>query len=159
MARAIWSACCRRSPSSHALAVVSRARRRPLETTYAPLRLLLGGHIVISDDGDLGNRLVGVDPIAVREIIDALVGDEPAELQVSLLDSYVVLRMPLDESLSEVRGGPLVAMAQSLQRYAGTPVETLAAGQVVLERFGGGLDITDAGVQLWLPRVQTKAGE
>lgn len=136
-----------------ALAVVSRARRRPLERTHAPLRLLLGGHIVLSDAGDLGNRLVEIDPIAVREIIDAMCADEPAEIQVTLLDSYVVLRLPLQEALADVRGAPLVALAQSLQRHAGTLVETLAAAQVVLERSGGGLDITDGGVQLWLPRV------
>ena len=138
-----------------ALTSVSRARRRSLETGRAPLRLLLGGHVVISDAGDLGSRLVAVDPIAVLEIIDAVCGEGPTEIQVSLTDGFAVLRLPLDESLSEVRGAPLVGLAQSLQLHAGTLVETLAAAQVVLERVGGRIDITDEGVRLWLPRAES----
>lgn len=140
-----------------ALAVVSRARRRPLEIGHAPLRLLLGGHIVISDEGDLGSRLVRVDAIALREIIDAVCGDDAVEIHVLLLDAYVVLRLPLPAALAEVRGAPLVAMVQSLQYHAGTLVETLAASQVVLDRCGGAIDVRDDGVHLWLPRVDTSA--
>ena len=136
-----------------ALTVVSRARRRPLEARRAPLRLLLGGHVVISDAGDLGSRLVGVDPIAVREIIDAVCGDAPAEIHVSLLNTFAVVRLPLHESLAEVRGSPLAALAHSLQQHAGTLVETLAGAQVILERCAGAIEITDEGVRLWLPRV------
>jgi len=140
-----------------ALAVVSRARRRVLEISHVPLRLLLGGHIVISDEGDLGNRLVRVDPIALREIIDAVCGDDPVDIHVLLLDAYVVLRLPLPAALAEVRGGPLVTMVQSLQYHAGTLVETLAASQVVLDRCGGAIDVRDDGVHLWLPRVDVSA--
>jgi len=138
-----------------ALTSVSRARRRPLEPTRAPLRLLLGGHVVISDAGDLGSRLVSVDPVAVLEIIDAVCGEGPTEIQVSLTDGFAVLRLPLDESLAAVRGAPLVALAQSLQLHAGTLLETLAAAQVVLERTHGRVDIADEGVRLWLPRSET----
>jgi signal transduction histidine kinase len=137
-----------------ALTSVSRARRRPLEQSRAPLRLLLGGHLVISDAGDLGSRQVGVDPIAIREIIDAVCGEDPAEIAVSLDDTYALLRLPLDASLAEVRGGPLVTLAQSLQLHAGTLVETLAAAEVVLVRCGGRAEIADDGVRLWLPLVQ-----
>jgi signal transduction histidine kinase len=136
-----------------ALTSVSRARRRPLELGRAPLRMLLGGHVVISDAGDLGSRLVSVDPVAVREIIDAVCGDEPVEIQVSLDDDYAVLRLPLNDELSEVRGSPLVALAQSLQMHAGTVVETLAAAQVVIERCGGRIDVVDDGARLWLARA------
>lgn len=140
-----------------ALTTVSRARRRPLEPGRAPLRLLLGGHVVISDAGDLGSRLVTVDPIATLEVIDAVCGEGPAEIQVSLTDGYAVLRLPLGESLATVRGAPLVGLAQSLQLHAGTLVETLAAAQVVLERTGGRMDIVDEGVRLWLPRADAGA--
>ena len=139
-----------------ALTVVSRARRRPLEPSRSPLRMLLGGHIVISDAGDLGNELVRVDPIALRELIDSICGEEPSEIQVTLLDDYVVLRLPLQDSLSEVRGAPLVVLAQSLQHHAGTLVEALAAGQVVLERSDGRVAVTDDGVCIWLPRLEQR---
>ena len=137
-----------------ALAAVSRARRRPLAPSLTPLRLLLGGHVVTSDAGDLGKQLVYVDPIAVRELIDAACG-EPARIQVSLSNTFAVLRFPLDASLAEVRGAPLIALAQSLQQHAGTLVETLAVGETMLERSEGRVGIDDDGVRLWLPRVET----
>jgi len=137
-----------------ALTLISRARRRPLEASRAPLRLLLGGHVVISDDGDLGSRLVSVDPIAVREIIDAVCGEDPTEIHVRLTDDFAVLRLPSTEALADVRGGPLVTLAQSLQMHAGTLVESLAAAQVVTERFGGRLEVDEHGVHVWLPRFE-----
>lgn len=136
------------------LALISRARRRPIEAGRAPLRLLLGGHVVISEDGDLGSRLVSVDPIAVREIIDTVCGDDPAEIHVRLTDEFAVLRLPSTDSLADVRGAPLVTLAQSLQMHAGTLVEALAAGQVVTERFGGRVEVDEHGVHLWLPRIE-----
>ncbi len=141
-----------------ALATVSRARRRPLEPVHAHLRMLLGGHIVLSDAGDLGSRVVQVDPVAVREIIDAVCGDDPVEVQVQVLDAFVVLRLPTDAALDDVEGAPLVTLARSLQRHAGTLIETLAAAEVVMERCGGGLDITDGRVRLWLARSEPDAG-
>ncbi|MFA7248606.1 MAG: hypothetical protein WC273_03155 [Dehalococcoidia bacterium] len=142
-----------------ALTVVSRARRRPLETSRSPLRLLLGGHVVISEAGDLGSRLVAVDPLAVREIIDAVCGEEPAEIHVSLSEAFALLRLPLDEALADVRGAPLVALAHSLQRHAGTLVEALGAAQVMLERSGGHIAIADEGVHVWLPRAESRGSE
>ena len=130
-----------------ALTSISRARRRPLESVRAPLRLLLGGHVVLSDAGDLGNRLVLVDPIAVREIIDAVCGDDPAEVQVSLTGTYAVLHLTLVDP----------ALAQSLHRHSGTVVEALAAGEMVLERLGGGVEVDHDGVRLWLPRADAGA--
>ena len=60
------------------------------------------------------------------------------------------------DSLSEVRGAPLVVLAQSLQHHAGTLVEALAAGQVVLERSDGRVAVTDDGVCIWLPRLEQR---
>lgn len=137
-----------------ALTALSRARRRPLDPSRTPLRLLLGGHVVTSDAGDLGIQLVSVDPIAVRELIDVIGGEEPARIQASLAAGFVVLRFPLDASLAEVRGSPLIAIAQSLQQHAGTLVETLAAGEVMLGRSEGRVGIDHDGVRLWLPRVE-----
>lgn len=134
-----------------ALTTISRARRRPLERGRAPLRLLLGGHVVLSDAGDLGSQLVAVDPIAVREIIDAVCGEGPADIAVALDDTHALLRMPLPVALAEVRGRPLEAIAQSLQLHAGTLVETLAGGEVALQRCGGAVEVADEGVYLWLP--------
>lgn len=141
-----------------ALTAISRARRRPLEASGAPLRMLLGGHVVISDDGDLGGRLVSVDPIAVREIIDTVCGEEPTEIHVRLTDDFAVLRLPGPEALAEVRGAPLVTLVQSLQMHAGTLVESLAAAQVVTERLGGRVEVDGNGVQLWLPRFEAASG-
>ena len=140
-----------------ALAIVSRARRRPLEPVRAPLRLLLGGHIVISDEGDLGSRLVAVDPLMVRELIDAICGEEPAKIDAAVTDRFAVLRLPLPRGFEDLRGAPLVALVESLQRYAGTAVEEMAAGQVIVERQGGTVNVDEAGVRIWLPRADASA--
>lgn len=132
-----------------ALTAVSRARRRPLDATPAPLAMILGGHVVLSDEGDLGRRAVAVDVLAVREHLDATWGDEPVEIHVRLEGGFAVLSCPevapgLDEE-------PLSALAGSLQTYAGGPVQTLAVAQVILERLGGRVRCGDGRTTFWLP--------
>ena len=56
-----------------------------------------------------------------------------------------MLRLPLPHGCEELRGGPLPALVESLQRYAGTPVEELAAGQVIVERQGGAVNAEEVG--------------
>ncbi|MEX2446952.1 MAG: hypothetical protein WD734_06370 [Dehalococcoidia bacterium] len=135
-----------------ALAGLSRAARRPLEEHHAPLRMLLGGHIVLSDVDDLDQCEVAVDAMTVRELIDDICGDDPREVHVSVAEGYAILDLPRPEDADEVSGSPLMALTGSLQRYAGTSIERLAVGQVLLERFGGGVAVEEA-VRLWLPEA------
>lgn len=134
-----------------ALARVSRARRRALEARHTPLRLLLGGHVVLSDEVDLARCLVTVDALLVRELLDAICGDDPATVEVVVTDRFAVLRLPHPPGIGDVRGAPLVALVESLQLHAGSPIEDLAAGQVLLERLGGALQVDQSGVRIWLP--------
>ncbi len=140
-----------------ALASLSRAYRRELGVGRAALRLLLGGHLVISDEDELDTRLVLVDPISVREVIDACCGDDPAEIHVSLTPRHAILLLPSPPALGDLRGAPLLRLVEGLQRHAGGVLEALAAGQVMLERQGSALDLQEAGVRLWLPRAGAAA--
>ena len=136
-----------------ALASLSRAYRRELNVGRAPLRMLLGGHLVVSDEDGLESRLVLVDTLPVREVIDACCGDDPAKVQVTLTPQHAVLLLPVPSAMSEVRGAPLIALVEGLQHYAGSVLETLAAGQVLLERQGAAVEVQDVGVRVWLPRA------
>lgn len=132
-----------------ALTAVSRARRRPLDASPAPLQMILGGHIVLSDEGDLGRRTVAVDVLAVREHLDATWGDEAVEIHVRLEGGFAVLSCP--EVAPGLDDEPLAALAGSLQTYAGGPVQTLAAAQVILERLGGSVRCTGGRTVFSLP--------
>ncbi|GMU41733.1 MAG: hypothetical protein AMXMBFR23_25990 [Chloroflexota bacterium] len=132
-----------------ALTAVSRARRRPLDASPAPLQMILGGHIVLSDEGDLGRRTVAVDVLALREHLDATWGEEPVEIHVRLEGGFAVLSCP--EVAPDLDDEPLTALAGSLQIYAGGPVQTLAAAQVILERLGGRVRCGDGHTVFWLP--------
>lgn len=131
-----------------ALTAVSRARRRPLEPVAAPLQMLLGGHVVISDEGDLGRRTVSVDVLAVREFLDATWGDQPAEIHVRIDGEFAILTCPPEDGFF---GEPLAALASSLQSYAGTAVQGLATAQVMVERLGGSLRCEPAHTIVCLP--------
>lgn len=141
------------------LAILARGYRRELNVGRTPLRLLLGGHVVISEASGLDARLVLVDPIVVREVIDACCGADAAEVHVVLTEAHAVLTLPRPPALpsgpGEVRGAPLTALIEELQRHAGSAVEALAAAQVVLERQGAAIEVRADGVRLWLPRADT----
>lgn len=140
-----------------ALASLARAYRRALNVRRSPVRLLLGGHVVISEEDSLDARFVVVDPLVVREVIDVCCGDDPARVHAALTEEHVVLVLPLPEACAEVRGTPLLALIEGLQRHAGSAIEALAAAQVALERHGAAIEVGDAGVRLWLPRVGASA--
>ncbi len=131
-----------------ALTAVSRARRRPLDHGIAPLQLLLGGHIVISED-DLDRRSLAVDVIAVRECIDAVWGDQAVEVHVRVAGDMAVLTFPA--LTVDCDGSPLEALASSLRVFAGGEVQALAVGQVLIERMGGGVRCAAGRPVFWLP--------
>jgi hypothetical protein len=115
--------------------------------------MLLGGHVVLSDEGDLGRRMVAVDPLGIRELFDALGGDDPLEIRVTTIEGFVVLDVAVAD-LPDLGRSPLETLAGSLQQHAGTIVERLAIAQVLLERQGGALAPVGNGVRLWLPVVR-----
>lgn len=135
-----------------ALAAVSRARRRPLRDSTAHLRVILGGHAVISQESDLPARVVAVDPLVVREALDAIAGDTPTEVHARVAGPYVVLDVPC--VLDPPGPSPLAALAGSLQRGAGGCVERLAVAQVLIERSGGTVVTPEGRAQFWLPLVE-----
>jgi signal transduction histidine kinase len=140
----------------HALTAISRARRRPLETRMVPLRMLLGGHVVISD-ADLERVVIPLDPGPVRELLDRFCGEEPAEIQVERTDTHVIFRIPSRVELPVLERSPLLELASSLQTYAGTVVEELASLQVQLGRQSGMLEVANGAIRVWLPVARGKS--
>lgn len=135
----------------HALTTVSRARRRPLEPRRVPLRLLLGGHLVISDAAGLDLLRVTLDADPFRELLDRLCGEDPAEIQLTRTDSHMICRIPSRVELPALEGSPLAELTGSLHTHAGTIVEDLASIQVQLARQGVPMEVLGGVVRLWLP--------
>lgn len=133
------------------LTVLSRARRREFDRDRAPLSLILGGHLVVSEVADLVRQVVAVDPLCVRELMDEVCGDGPVEVRALLEDGHVMLSAPVRAGLPSFEGRPLWALASSLQAYAGSAVERLAAFQVLLDRQGAAFAIEGNRLVLWLP--------
>jgi len=131
------------------LMLLSRARRKRLESAQGALQLILGGHVVLSEEPELPRRVVLVDPLHVREMLDAVGGDEPVEVQVHLGAG----RAALDVAVPVLEHGPtpLHAVTASLKQYAGTPVEALAVGQILVERQGGEVTCEVGRVKVSLP--------
>jgi His Kinase A (phospho-acceptor) domain len=135
----------------HALTAVSRARRRPLESRRVPLRMLLGGHVVLSDAVDLERLIVVIDPDAFRELLDRLCGEDPAKIRLELTDTHVVCRVPARVELPPMDASPLLELSRSLQTHAGSIVETLASLQVQSARQSVAFEVDGDAVRVWLP--------
>lgn len=140
-----------------AVTAVSRAWRRPLEVVAVPLMPVLSGHVVTSDHDDPADQddpagvVVAVDPHIVSELEARLLVGQPGALQLAVEGGAIRLDVPLADECPEVDGSPLEALLGSLHTYAGTPVEPLAALQVLLERQGGGLAIKERRASVLLP--------
>jgi len=134
-----------------ALATIARARRRDHETRPVPLRMLLGGHIVISDFADLERLIVAVDATPIRELLDLLCGEDPSEIELTRTDSHVVLSIPSRVALPELDASPLLALASALPLHAGTVIEDLASLQLQLARQSCVIELEGGVVRLWLP--------
>jgi hypothetical protein len=119
-----------------ALTVLSRAYRGTIESARAPLRIVLAGHLVISDASDLDGVLVTVDPLVVREILDIISGDGTVEVHVRLHEGYALVEVAAPE-MQEGATSPLGSLISSLTYGAGTSIEALAARQILVERQGG----------------------
>lgn len=133
------------------LTVLSRARRRVFEYDRGTLGMILGGHLVMSDIEQLANRVVMVDPITVRELLDDVAGDGPVEVRVRLDDGLVMISAPVNRDFPSFEGRPLHALVSSLQSYAGSGVERLAVAQILLDRQGATFAIEDERLLIWLP--------
>ncbi len=129
----------------------SRARRRVFEHDHGTLGMILGGHLVMSDVDQLAGRVVLVDPVTVRELLDDVAGDGPVEVRVSLRDGLGVLSAPVNVDLPPFDGRPLHALASSLQSYAGSAVERLAASQVLVDRQGATFSVEEGRILVGLP--------
>lgn len=134
-----------------ALTVISRARRRVFEHDHGTLGMILGGHLVMSEVERLASRVVAVDPVTVRGLLDDVAGDGPVEVRVRLERDFAVLSVPVNVDLPPFEGRPLHALASSLQAYAGSAVERLAVAQVLLERQGATFSVEAGGLLVWLP--------
>lgn len=132
-----------------ALTALSRAHRRPLEATRAPLGIVLGGHAVVSTEARVEALQIAVDPLLAREVLDAVYDDDEAEVHVRVEDGYVMLEFAAE--LDPAGTTPLRALAGSLQRGAGGTVERLAVTQILIERLGGALLAGEGSLTMWLP--------
>lgn len=131
------------------LMLLSRARRKQIEPTRGALQVILGGHAVVSEDAALPRRIALVDPLQVREMLDAVAGDDPLEVHVRVRDGCADLEFAV--AILEHGPTPLHAISASLKQYAATPVEALAVGQVLLERQGGRVEGDSGRVVISLP--------
>lgn len=134
-----------------ALTVLSRARRRVFDHDHGPLGLILGGHLVVSDADDLVRRMVAVDPMVVRELLDEVAGEGPVEVRAVVEGDYLMLSAPVAATLPAFEGSPLTALVSSLQAYAGSAVERLAASQILFDRQGAVFSIEGNRLVIWLP--------
>jgi hypothetical protein len=134
------------------LMLLSRARRRNLDPRRSSLQAILGGHTVRWADPSASRRVVLVDPLHVREMLDAVAGDAPLDVDARLSEGGAVIEFavpPLEHGPT-----PMHAVASSLKQYAGTPVQTLAVGQILLERQGGVVAGSDGRVTITLPLAE-----
>lgn len=139
------------------LTALSRARRRVFEQDRSTVGLILGGHLVMSDIERLASRVVAVDPVTIRELLDDVAGDRPLEIRVTIEGDFALLSVPVGAGwLPAFDGRPLQALASSLQAYAGSPVERLAVAQVLLDRQGASFAIEDGRLLVWLPLEGTR---
>lgn len=136
-----------------ALTLLSRARRRELQPSRVALPVVLGGHVVLSEVGDLRDVHVAVDPVPVRDLLDAISGDQPVEVRVRLEGDFVVLECASPAGAAEEGGSPLEMLVGSLHHHAGTPVEQAAAAQVMLERQGAVVRCVADRLVVHLPRA------
>ena len=130
------------------ITLLSRARRKQLEPAQAPLKLILGGYDVASD-ADLLSRVARIDPLQVREMLDAVAGAGDLHVRATTEGARVDLEIAVPEL--EQGPSPLHAVAGSLKQYAGTSVEALAVGQILLERQGGAVRGEPGRVVISLP--------
>lgn len=131
------------------LMLLSRARRRDVEAQHGPLQVILGGHTVTAADPAVPRRIVLVDPLHVREMLDAVAGDVPLKVDARLSEGRAVIEF--DVPLLEHGPTPMHAVVASLRQYAGSPVEALAVGQILLERQGASVTGAEGRLRISLP--------
>jgi hypothetical protein len=132
-----------------AVSAISRARSRILSDQALALPDLLGEHRA-NVLGFLPEQLkVTVDP---RGVVEALLALAPTELSVAVSGNGTIeVLAALPGGLAATHGAPLDMLLASLQEYAGTPIATLAATQVLLERQRGAVRCERGRVVLSLP--------
>ena len=135
-----------------AVSLVSRARRRPLQSDPVALEDVIGTHAVHADGVDAASLLVRVDPRPVGDALEAVGPSADARLAVS--DGQACLSLALPEEPPVPDGAPLLALLESLSQYAGTAVGRLAAVQVQVERQGARLYLERGRATLCLPLVE-----
>ena len=134
------------------LMLLSRARRRTVDAQRGALQVILGGHTVRAHDLAITRHVVAVDPLHVREMLDAVAGDAPLEVYVRIADGCATIEFGV--SLLEHGPTPMHAVASSLKQYAGSPVEALAVGQILVERQGGQVTGSEGRVRISLPLAE-----
>lgn len=127
-----------------AVTLVSRARRRPLDSAPVALTALL------PSVPNAEAVLVAVDPRVVSEFLASL-GGVGVEVRAGEGEVRLALPWPADEPACE--GPPLEALLAALGLHAGTLVGTLAALQVQLERQGGTIVVGGGHATALLPRA------
>lgn len=134
-----------------AVTALSRARRRELVVRPTALGQLLGGHVVISEVPELASVRVAVDAASVSELLATLAEQGPVEAQIGVEDDRVRCDFALRGDIGGADASPLVALAGSLETYAGGPVEALAAHELALARQGASLAIESGRLLVTLP--------
>ena len=134
-----------------AVTALSRARRRPLDVRPTALGELLGGHVVISEVPELASVRVAVDATSVADLLASLAEQGPVEAQIGVADGVARCDFALRVDLDGVDASPLAALAGSLERHAGSPVEALAAHELTLVRQGATFEVDGGRLLVTLP--------
>lgn len=137
-----------------ALTLVSRARRGEVEAVRCPLRVILGGYEVDAAAGVLQQPVL-VDPLVVRETLDALVEEGVTRVSAEATDGAVALSVPA--GALDLSPSPLEVLLSSLKEHAGGPLEAMAVRQVLIERQGGAMAACDGRVVITLPLAPGRA--
>lgn len=135
-----------------AVAVLSRAYRKSLDATTTPLADVLAGYEgYLRGEPDIAQSRVAVDARVVRELLEVLSSEQPAEITIDVTAAELRIESPAPESEYGLAASPLETLFGSLTAHAATQVQTLSELQVQLARQDGAITFEDGRTVVRVP--------
>lgn len=127
-----------------AVAVLSRAYRKPLDAETTPLSEVIAGfEDCLQGEPDTEQVRVAVDARVVRELLETLRGEQDAEVTIAVTAEELRIESPAPESEYGLAASPLETLFGSLTAHAATQVQQLSEVQVQLARQAGTIAFED----------------